>query len=134
LYFLDPHAFPPEPVGKAVDGSTVWGIWVSGSGRAEIIVRTAFPVDHLEIEAESPIRTVVTLTLGAAPGSTTVVPKQVSRLELKASGVQGLNDYNYLLTVRSTEGFVPHLIDPTSRDYRNLGVQIRFKAVAAQHL
>jgi hypothetical protein len=129
LYFLDPHAFPPEPVGKAPDGSTLWGIWVSGSGRAEIIVRTAFPMDHLQVEAESLVRTDLTMTLGTSPVSMTIVPRQVARFDLKASGVQGLNDYNYLLTARSTEAFVPHLVDPNSRDYRNLGAQIRFKAV-----
>jgi hypothetical protein len=129
LYFLDPHAFPPEPMGKAPDGSTVWGIWVSGSGRADIIVRTAFPLDHLQVEAESPVRTDLTMTLGAALVSMTIVPTEVARFDLEASGVQGLNDYNYLLTARSTEGFVPHLIDAGSRDDRNLGAQVRFKAV-----
>jgi hypothetical protein len=129
LYFLDAHAFPPEPVGTAPDGSTIWGMWISGSGRAEIIVRAAFPIHHLEIEAQSPIRTEVVLTLGTAPVSRTIIPKQVARFDLEASGVEGLNDYNYLLTARSTQGFIPHLVDPNSRDDRNLGVQIRFSAV-----
>jgi hypothetical protein len=43
-----------------------------------------------------------------------------------ASGVRGLQSYAYLLTVRSTDAFIPHLIDPANPDYRNLGAQMRF--------
>lgn len=116
LYFLDQNAWPPEPN----------GMWVSGSGRADIIVRTATPFDRMDFEAESPIATTVTLSLGADPITVNVAPGKVSRFSLNASGVHGLGDYNYLLTVRSTEAFVPHLREPQNMDYRNLSVQLRF--------
>ena len=116
LYFLDQNAWPPEPN----------GMWVSGSGRADVIVRTAAPFSRMDFEAESPIRTVVTLSLGAGPVTVTVEPGTVSRFSLQASGVHGLGDYNYLLSVRSTEAFVPHLREPENMDYRNLSVQLRF--------
>ena len=45
---------------------------------------------------------------------------------VKASGVIGPGAYNYLMTARSTEGFVPHLLEPQNMDHRNLGVQLRF--------
>ena len=43
LYFLDTHAYIPDNI--AVEPKAVW---VSGSGRSDIIVRTEGPLDHLE--------------------------------------------------------------------------------------
>jgi hypothetical protein len=117
LYFLDQHAWPPEPR----------GMWVSGGGRADIIVRTVHPVAHLVVEAESPIHTVLTVTMGSDPVSVPLEPGKVVTFEVPASGVRGLNDYCYLMTARSTEGFVPHLMNPQSEDYRNLSAQLRFR-------
>ena len=54
LSFLDQNAWPPEPP----------GMWISGAGEAEIILRAERPVRHLVVEAESPIRTTVTVSLG----------------------------------------------------------------------
>ena len=109
-------------------------MWVSGSGRADIIVRTNAPFDRMEFEAESPINTVVTVTLGSDPVTVKIEPHKVSMFEVKASGVHGLGDYNYLLTVRSTDGFVPHLLEPANMDYRNLGVQLRFRPLGSSGL
>lgn len=119
LYFLDQNAWPPEPN----------GMWISGSGRADIIVRSAWPIDHLEVEAESPIHTVLTVALGAEPMTITIEPKKTYTFNLKAAGVRGYGDYNYLMTTHSTEAFVPHLLEPANMDYRNLGAQLRFRAV-----
>jgi len=102
-------------------------MWVSGSGRAEVIVRADYPVEAIEVEAESPIRTRLTVSLGSRPVTVPLEPHKTVTFRVPASGVRGLNDFNYLLTARSTEGFVPHLIDPASTDYRNLGAQLRFR-------
>ena len=117
LYYLDQNAWPPEPN----------GMWVSGSGRADIIVRAAAPFERMAFEAESPIRTVLTISLGSDPVTVRIEPGTITHFEVKASGVHGLGDYNYLMTARSTEGFVPHLLEPQNMDYRNLGAQVRFK-------
>jgi hypothetical protein len=130
LYFLDENAWPPEPTGTAPDGSRIFSMWVSGAGRADVIVRAAWAIDHLEVEVESPIHTVLTLDAGAGAVTRTLVPKQMQTLDLKTSGVRGYNhDYACLLTVRSTDGFIPHLEDPRNGDYRNLGAQVRFRPV-----
>jgi hypothetical protein len=129
ISFLDQNAWPPEPTGLAPDGSRIHSIWVSGAGRADIVVRSAWPVDHFEVELESPIPTVVTLTAGEDTVTTTMVPGQMQTLNLKTSSVKGWYDYDHLLSVRSTEGFVPHLMDPANNDYRNLSVLMRFKPV-----
>jgi len=48
-------------------------------------------------------------------------------------GARGLQSYAYLLSARSSEGFIPHLQDPTSQDFRNLGALLHFTAVEAPH-
>jgi hypothetical protein len=122
LYFLDQNAYPPEPT----------GMWVSATDRADIIVRSVDPIDHLVVEAETAVRTTVTLSMGRSPVSVRIEPKRLSTFDVPASGVRGLRSYAYLLSARSSAGFVPHLSDPASRDYRNLGVQLRFKAVTTR--
>lgn len=129
LYFLDENAWPPEPTGMNPDGTRIFSIWISGSGRADIIVRSAWPVDHLEMEVESEITTVLTAAAGADAVTRTIVPKQVQKFDLKTSGVRGFGDYDYLLSVRSTGGFIPHLMNTNNGDYRNLSAQIRFRSI-----
>ena len=120
LYFLDQNAFPPEPS----------GMWVSGSGRAEIIVRAVDPMDYLAVEAESPIHTVLTMSMGRGEIRADLEPGRVVRFEVPAAGVPGASGYAYLMRVQSTEGFVPHARDPRSPDYRNLSAQLRFRPVS----
>ncbi len=129
LYFLDTHAFPPEPVGRDASGAPVWGMWVSGSGRADIIVRTDYPVRAMEVEALSPVQTRLTVSLGGAPVTTALQPMKAATFVVPASGVRGWKDYNYLMTALSTDGFVPRLGDPRSTDFRNLGAQLKFRPV-----
>jgi hypothetical protein len=119
LYFLDQNAYPPEPD----------GMWVSATARADIVVRSVDPIDHLVVEAQTAVRTTVTLSMGRSAVTVRIEPGKVSTFEVPASGARGLRSYAYLLSARSSAGFVPHLHDPASRDYRNLGVQLRFRAV-----
>jgi 4-amino-4-deoxy-L-arabinose transferase-like glycosyltransferase len=120
LSFLDQNAWPPEPP----------GMWISGSGRAEIILRAERPIRHLLVEAESPIRTTITVSLGGDEISTVLQPQKVTTFTVPAgSPVPGrYGDSAYLMTTHSSEGFVPHLVDG-SPDYRNLGALLRFRAV-----
>ena len=119
LYFLDQNAFAPEPA----------GMWVSGGGRADIIVRSVDPIERLTVDAESPIRTILTVSMGSDAVSVPIEPGQVVRFEVPASGVPDFQSHAYLLQAHSSEGFVPRLMDPQSRDYRNLGAQMRFSAI-----
>jgi hypothetical protein len=116
LYFLDQNSWPPEPQ----------GMWISGSGRTDIIVRTTKPVGYLVGELTSPIRTTVTIAMGSQPVTVQLDPGRPQTIRVPASGVRGLQSYAYLLTARSTGGFIPHLVDPANQDYRNLGAQLRF--------
>jgi hypothetical protein len=127
LYFLDTHAYIPDNI--AVEPKAVW---VSGSGRSDIIVRTEGPLDHLRMTAESPIRTVFTVSAGGPVSTIPIVPGQIASFDVPAFGVRGLKSYAYLLSVRSSEGFTEHLRVPASDDKRNLGVMIKFSAVLAK--
>jgi hypothetical protein len=58
-----------------------------------------------------------------------IVPKAPVSFTVPADGLPGYDGYVYLMTVRSSEGFTPHLVDPNSPDWRNLGAQMQFRAV-----
>jgi hypothetical protein len=121
LYFLDQHAYPPEPE----------GIWVAGTGRAEILLRATEPVEAFRITAGSPINS--TFTIGTSAGSKTVrieAGQPRATFDIPApGGVRGFSGYAYLITARSSDAFTPRLLFPGSQDDRNLGVQFHLKAI-----
>ena len=117
LYFLDQHAWTPE---------NEYGMWISGGGRADIIVRTVYEMERLRLTARSPINTVLTISAGAGEVKQQVVGGAPVTFVVPARGVRGFQSYACLLSVQSSEGFVPHLLDPASNDSRNLGAQIAF--------
>ena len=121
LYFLDQNAWPPEPE----------GMWVSGSGRADVIVRSVDALDHLSVTANARVRTTLIVSAGSAEKTIPIEPGTPATFDLPVFGVRGFRSHAYLLSARSTEGFVPRLHDPGSKDDRNLGVQISFQAVNA---
>jgi len=116
LYFLDHHAFPPEPD----------GMWISGTGRADIIVRAVDPIERIKVSAYSPIGTTFTVSAGRAPVTMAIAPQGRVTFDVEATSVHGLNGYACLLSARSSAGFTPHLVDPASPDARNLGVMMNF--------
>src|SRR3954465_4509731 len=127
LYFLDEHAYPPE----TVDGEGHAGVWIAGDGRADIIVRSDWRIDHLRMTVESRVPTVFVVSAGAKRVSVPLTPDKPVTFDVPVSGVHDFTSYAYLLSARSTEGFTEHLRNPESKDYRNLGVLMRFTAVPA---
>lgn len=125
MYFLDQHAYNPE----IVDKGGQWGVWIAGDGRADIIVRSEWPIDHLSITASSPIRTTFITSMGGRQAIVPLTPGKAVTFDLPAAGVRDLNSYAYLFSALSTEGVAPCLNDPASKDCRNLGVVITFRAV-----
>lgn len=119
LYFLDRHAYAPEPN----------GMWVSGAGRADILVRSEQLLSHLHVTVESPIRTTFTVACGGEDMVIPLAPGKAVTFDLPAVGVRGLKSYAYLLTAASSDGFTPHVLDAKSADTRNLGVLMRFQGV-----
>jgi len=125
MYFLDEHAYLPE----TVDERGTKGFWLAGDGRADIIVRSEWPIDHLRVTAVSPIPTTVVMSFGATGSTMTLTPGVPATFDVPASGVRDEHSWAYLLSAQSTEGFTPHLRDATSNDPRNLGAMLRFVAV-----
>jgi len=127
LYFLDEHAYPPEQIDAA--GHT--GVWIAGDGRADMIMRSDWAIGHLRMTVQSPVPTVFIVSAGGPRVTVPLKPGTAVTVDVPASGVRDLSGYAYLLSARSTEGFTEHLRDPESKDYRNLGVLMRFTAIPA---
>jgi hypothetical protein len=75
---LDQHAYTPEPE----------GMWIAGTGRAEILVRSVFPVHHFRVTAASPIRTTFTVSAGAGPRRSRSFPALERRSMCRREGVR----------------------------------------------
>jgi hypothetical protein len=129
LYFLDERSYLPEQPSSDPNERAVW---VSGSGRSDILVRSDDELDHLTVTAQSPIRTIFTISAGAGKQVVPLEPGKPATFDVKTSSVRGLASYALLLSVRSSAAFTPHLLDPASRDFRNLGVLMTFTPVNAQ--
>jgi hypothetical protein len=127
LYFLDEHAYQPE----AIDAQGHQGVWVAGDGRADIVMRSDWPIDHLRITVQSPVPTTFIVSAGGREVRTPLTPRQPVTFDLPTAGVRDLRSYAYLLSAQSTEGFTPHLRDHASNDERNLGVLMQFTAIPA---
>jgi hypothetical protein len=125
LYFLDEHVYPPE----TIDADGHRGMWIAGDGRADILMRSEWPVASLRVTASSPIPTVLIMSAGAEERRIALAAGKPASFEVPASGIRDEHSYAYLVSARSTEAFTPHLSDPTSDDRRNLGALIRFTAV-----
>ena len=127
LYFLDEHAYQPE----TIDREGHQGVWIAGDGRADMLMRCEWPIDHLAVTAQSPIRTTFIISAGGSESRIELTPGKPVAFDVPAEGVRDQNSYAYLLSARSTEGFTEHLRNPASTDYRNLGVLMQFRAVSA---
>jgi hypothetical protein len=106
-------------------------VWVAGDGRADIIMRSDWAIDHLQMTVESRVPTVFIVSAGSTPTRIPLLPDKPVTFDVPASGVRDFSSYAYLLSARSTEGFTEHLRNPESTDYRNLGVLMRFTAIPA---
>src|SRR5471032_2591373 len=127
LYFLDEHAYPPE----AIDGAGHTGVWIAGDGRADIMMRSDWPIGRLQMTVESRVPTTFIVSAGSTQTRIPLLPDKPVTFDVPASGVRDLSSYAYLLSARSTEGFTEHLRNPASKDDRNLGVLMRFTAIPA---
>jgi hypothetical protein len=128
MYFLDGHAYSPG----TVDAQGHQGVWIAGDGRADILVRCEWPIDHLAVTAESRVPTTFVMSMGGVETSVRLEPNKPMTFDVPASGVRDARGYAYLLSARSSDGFTPHLKDPATDDRRNLGVLIRFTPVPKQ--
>lgn len=121
LYFLDQNATRPEEP----------GIWVTGRARADLIVRVAPPLAGLEVALQAPIGNRVAVTVDGATQTADVTPDAVTRLTFPVDGVSALGAQSFVMTVTTSDGFVPRLRDRASRDPRFLGVAMELSPIVA---
>jgi hypothetical protein len=112
LYALDQNMYPPEPA----------GIWVRAGGRTDIVVRTPRPLVNLKVTLSSPIPNHVWLSFDGRSTSVDLKPNVAVEVVIPTdSGVYSIRAYDYLLSVKASDGFVPFITEPGSSDRRYLG-------------
>ncbi|HSC27576.1 MAG TPA: hypothetical protein VLD67_09890 [Vicinamibacterales bacterium] len=122
LYLIDEHAFAPEPA----------GIWVAGAARADILIRSADQPPYLRVELESPIANEVRLSAGSGTRRVRLEPGRIHHVQLPVEWIRARPGSGAcLLSIRTSDGFVPRLNDPDSQDSRYLGALIRFTVAEA---
>ena len=114
LYYLDDNASKPEPS----------GIWVAGDARADIIVRVSPPLPQLAVTLTTPISNRVRVSVDGSTQTADLDPNRPVSFRFPVQGVYTRNAQNFVLTVKTSKGFVPKLRDVTSRDPRFLGVAV----------
>ena len=121
LYFLDRNASLPEPP----------GIWVLGKRRADIIIRTPRELEAITVTARSPIVTNVSIDIGGGDGLIALKPGVPGTATIRPNGVYSRRSWAYLMRIRTSDGFVPRLVEAGSEDSRFLGAAISLTAVPA---
>jgi hypothetical protein len=133
-YFPDDNAYTPE--GES--------FWIRGTSRADVILRAplaqlpeggwrGWRIARLEIRVDAPIANVVTIDTGRDARTITLEPgvPQTFTLEMP-SGVpyrpyETPTSYVYVVSFKTTSGFVPFLEMPPSGDSRYLGARVTLK-------
>jgi hypothetical protein len=123
LYLVDENAFNPEPD----------GIWIKGRARADVLVRSE-ALGDLQVRLVSPVANEVVLDAGGASVRVHLEADVPASVRVPAKWVQSrVGSAACLLSVSTSDGFVPRLSDPASSDSRFLGVLLNFTVGAAPH-
>ncbi len=114
LYYLDENAWRPEAA----------GIWIKGSARADIIVRTEPAIGPIDITLRSPIQNRVRVTVDGVAQDIELTAHASVVVQADVTGVYARGAQTFVLSVETEAGFIPHLVDATSTDQRFLGVLV----------
>ena len=123
IYYLDDNSYLKE-----LDKS----FWVRGESRAEVLIKTDRPFERLQLTLSAgPVATSGQVRLGGRTQSFSLVAGQSTQVQLTLGpGFPYKKDrdqpaYVWVLSVSSTRGFTPSLVEPGSGDTRYLGVRVR---------
>jgi hypothetical protein len=133
-YFPDDNVYTPE--GEF--------FWVRGKSRADVILRAPLEklpdggwrgrrIERLVVQIDAPIVTVVTIDSGRDEGRVTLAPGVPQTLTLDMpNGVpyrpyETPTSYVYVVTITTSNGFVPFLEMPPSGDSRYLGARVTLR-------
>jgi hypothetical protein len=126
-YFLDDNTFNPE---ETPPKSGDWWFWVKGAAKADVVLRAPVaPLAHAKWVSKTIVRLNVEIRNGEVQNRVTVATGRESRMLNMAPGElqkvvldvpQGVpfrrdvqpTSYLYNLSVKTTHGFVPFLLEP----------------------
>ena len=101
-------------------------MWISSSGRAEIIVRAYRPASLLLLTLTAPRTTTATVEAGGDRRDVTIQPDSIVQLVMRPSWVLSPSgSHACVLSFEVERGFVPRLTTPDSTDTRVLGVLVQ---------
>jgi hypothetical protein len=119
LYPLDQNIYSPEPA----------GVWVRAKARTDVAIRIPRPLASLKLTLTSPIPNHVWVSFDGRATELDLRPGVPIDVTIPTGpGVYAVRAYNYLLTVKTSDGFVPYLTEPGSKDRRYLGVLMVLRA------
>ena len=120
LFLIDENVYAPEPA----------GIWVHGQRRGDMIIRTTAPLSGLRVSLSSPVPNTVWVSFEGRSTTVNLKPGEgVDVLMSSAGGVYADRGYGHVLSVKTTNGFVPMNTYTGSEDNRYLGVLMRLQGV-----
>ena len=99
-------------------------LWVAGKNRADIVVRSGNCLSSVAVTLRSPVANQVTVHFGGDEATTDLEPGVEVQVSLSPSGIHVRGRWAYLLSVRTSAGFIPSRLVPGSGDRRFLGAVI----------
>jgi hypothetical protein len=125
MYYMDGNSYSPEPAG-GVPGAPTDGFWIAGDRTARIALRSGKPLMRVELTFQSRLKNTVTWEMNGRSGRVELAPDQKTTIQFSPElGVKLAHSYAYLLTMTTTDGFVPKEVDSGTTDDRNLGVFLK---------
>ena len=123
-------AYPSDPelllsfLDRNVHRSEELGLWVAGGSRTDIILRSGPRLSSLTVTVRAPVANRVTVLLGGDRETIELSPGVENQMTLRPSGLHARGRWVYVLSVRTSAGFIPSLHVPGAQDDRFLGALI----------
>ena len=115
VYFLDDNTHLCE--------EGLHGFWVKSRARAEIVLRTAEPVEQLTLElTNGPVANMVTASLDGQAETVELEPVSTPRAARPTTRFTYGDNYIYRFVIDSRRGGVPMMYSNANEDYRRIGV------------
>ena len=102
-------------------------LWVAGNNRTDIVVRSGQCLSSMAVTLRSPVANRVAVHFGGDEAVAHLMPGVETRVSLSPSGTHVRGRWVYLLSVRTSAGFIPGLHTPGASDRRLLGAVIALK-------
>ncbi len=123
LFLIDENVYPPEPA----------GVWVHGERRGDLLLRSRVPLSGLRVTLSSPIPNRVRVAMERRSVTVDLSPGEPVDVQMASKGgVYATGWFNYLLSVKPEQGFVPMNTPGGSQDKRFLGVLLKLQGVAEE--